>query len=191
MSTINERMKELRKSMLMSQVDFANILGVTGAHISKIEKGKTVPSESLIKLICKEFGIFESWLKDGKGEMDKDIAEDVIDDEMCESTEQLNRLLKSESLNVRALASKLNLVFTNILTLELDDTKEETQVKYLEAIYGFLGNVSNYLNLVKCFSSDGVFPVTSVDVSLLNDSYKKMLLENIDNIKLLLTEKLR
>lgn len=50
MKEICIRIKELRKQLCMSQVEFAKNLGVTNAHISKIEKGGTVPSDALIKL---------------------------------------------------------------------------------------------------------------------------------------------
>ena len=65
MEEICIRIKELRKQLCMSQVEFAKNLGVTNAHISKIEKGGTVPSDALIKLISKEYQVNENWLKTG------------------------------------------------------------------------------------------------------------------------------
>jgi transcriptional regulator with XRE-family HTH domain len=66
LETISIRVKELRNRLGMSQVEFAKNLGVTNAHISKIEKGGTVPSDTLIKLIAKEYGVDEKWLKTGE-----------------------------------------------------------------------------------------------------------------------------
>lgn len=62
MNDICIRIKELRNKTGMSQVEFAKRLGVTNAHISKIEKGGTVPSYALIKLIAKEYKVKEDWM---------------------------------------------------------------------------------------------------------------------------------
>jgi len=44
-------------------------LGVSPAHVSDLTRGKTVPSEALIKSICSRFHTNEHWLKTGEGEM--------------------------------------------------------------------------------------------------------------------------
>ena len=68
MNDICIRIKELRNKTGMSQVEFAKRLGVTNAHISKIEKGGTVPSYALIKLIAKEYKVKEDWIIKGETE---------------------------------------------------------------------------------------------------------------------------
>lgn len=67
MKAVCVRMRELRRRLGISQVEFAAALGVTNAHISKIEKGGTVPSDTLIRLISKEYLVNEAWLKAGEG----------------------------------------------------------------------------------------------------------------------------
>ncbi|MFR9159845.1 MAG: helix-turn-helix domain-containing protein, partial [Ruthenibacterium lactatiformans] len=52
MDDICVRVKLIRTSFKMSQKDFSLRLGVTNAHISRIEKGLTRPSAALVKLIC-------------------------------------------------------------------------------------------------------------------------------------------
>ena len=76
MNDICIRIKELRNKTGMSQVEFAKRLGVTNAHISKIEKGGTVPSYALIKLIAKEYKVKEDWII--KGETEKVTLYDQI-----------------------------------------------------------------------------------------------------------------
>ncbi|NPV89242.1 MAG: helix-turn-helix transcriptional regulator [Firmicutes bacterium] len=66
MESISKRLKAIRLDYGLSQVDFAKRIGITNAYVSKIEKGKTIPSEALIRLICKEFKINELWLKNGE-----------------------------------------------------------------------------------------------------------------------------
>lgn len=49
------QIKEMRKRAGLSQQEFGARLGVTHAHISKIESGKEKPSETLLRLIRYEF----------------------------------------------------------------------------------------------------------------------------------------
>ena len=58
-SLTGEQVKEIRKRNQLSQKEFGAKLGVTHAHISKIESGKENPSETLLKLIAYEFNLIE------------------------------------------------------------------------------------------------------------------------------------
>lgn len=49
------QIKEIRQKYGLSQQEFGSRLGVTHAHISKIESGKENPSETLLRLIRYEF----------------------------------------------------------------------------------------------------------------------------------------
>lgn len=73
--TIGQRLKEIRKSKSMTQQEFAEVLGVTKTHMSKIETESANPSESLIRTICFTFGISELWLKTGEGQRDYSIVD--------------------------------------------------------------------------------------------------------------------
>jgi transcriptional regulator with XRE-family HTH domain len=68
LSSIGERVKEIRKALKLSQQKFGAKLKVSKSHISNIELGGDYPSDMLIKLFCIEFGINEEWLKYGTGE---------------------------------------------------------------------------------------------------------------------------
>ena len=69
MVTINDRIKDIRRSTGLSQTDFAERLGTTRGVITNLEGEKTTPNEPFIKLICREFNIDEHWLRTGEGEM--------------------------------------------------------------------------------------------------------------------------
>lgn len=62
---MNNRIKELRKSLSMTQDEFAARLAITKASISRIESGVNNPSDQTIKLICSEFGVRREWLEFG------------------------------------------------------------------------------------------------------------------------------
>ena len=62
-------MKELRKALNMTQQEFANKLHIKRTNIGNYESGVSSPTDSVIALICREFGVSESWLRNGEGEM--------------------------------------------------------------------------------------------------------------------------
>lgn len=64
---MNERFKEVRKALGLTQSEFGKSLGISNTAISKIEKGENNISESNIISICREFGVNEEWLRTGVG----------------------------------------------------------------------------------------------------------------------------
>jgi transcriptional regulator with XRE-family HTH domain len=67
LADINKRFKHCRELTGLNQVLFAEVLGVSSGHISKIEAGKALPSKQLIKAVCGQFSIREDWLLNGIG----------------------------------------------------------------------------------------------------------------------------
>lgn len=66
---MNERIKELRKALGLTQQDFADKLGIKRGTISNYEIGRNIPIDAVISLICREFNVNETWLRDGSGDM--------------------------------------------------------------------------------------------------------------------------
>ena len=66
---MNERIKELRKTLGFTQQEFADKIGVKRNTVATYEMGRSVPSDSAISLICKEFNVSEDWLRNGNGKM--------------------------------------------------------------------------------------------------------------------------
>lgn len=54
----------------------ANNLGVSLSNIQSYELGRRSPSDAFIKLICKEYGVNETWLLTGNGEMFSPLTEE-------------------------------------------------------------------------------------------------------------------
>ena len=69
MSTINERFREAREVLNLSQEDFAQKAHRTRSELKNIEYGKTVPKDPVIWSVCEAHGINELWLRTGEGEM--------------------------------------------------------------------------------------------------------------------------
>ena len=76
---MNERIKQLRKELGLSQEKFGESLGITGASVSRIESGVNNPSEPTLKLICSTFHVYYLWLTTGQGPMFENDDEARID----------------------------------------------------------------------------------------------------------------
>ncbi|TQW60947.1 XRE family transcriptional regulator, partial [Clostridioides difficile] len=70
---MNENLKELRIKLGLSQKEFAEKLLVSDATISRLEKGERKLTDRFIFQICEVFNVNEDWLRNGNGEMFKNI----------------------------------------------------------------------------------------------------------------------
>lgn len=66
---MNERLKRLRRTLNLTQQQFADRLNVGRNNIAGYETGKRSPSDAAIALICREFSVSPQWLREGIGEM--------------------------------------------------------------------------------------------------------------------------
>lgn len=66
---MNERLKKLRKTLDMTQQEFASRLGVKRNTVGQWECGINPLTEQTICSICREFDVNEHWLRTGEGEM--------------------------------------------------------------------------------------------------------------------------
>ena len=73
---INKRIKNLRKTLNMTQVSFSQVIALSSGYLAGIETEKRRVNNRLIKLICSSFNVNEQWLRSGEGNMFT-----IIDDE--------------------------------------------------------------------------------------------------------------
>lgn len=66
---MEKRIKELRKSLGLTQQAFADRIGIKRTTLANYEIGRNIPINAVIALICREFGANKKWLLDGEGEM--------------------------------------------------------------------------------------------------------------------------
>jgi transcriptional regulator with XRE-family HTH domain len=78
---MNNRLRELRKELKMTQAEFAAKLEMVQNSYSKIETGENSLTEKNISLICLIFGVNEAWLRGGKGEMFDPVLKPKSDEE--------------------------------------------------------------------------------------------------------------
>lgn len=66
---MEERLKELRKTLNLTQQEFADKIGVKRNTIAQYESGRNSPIDAVITLICRTYGVDETWLRTGAGKM--------------------------------------------------------------------------------------------------------------------------
>lgn len=76
---MNERIKDLRKALNLTQLSFATRIGVKRNTVAQWEIGVNSLSDQVIKAICREFNVAETWLRTGKGEMFEPPPKNSID----------------------------------------------------------------------------------------------------------------
>lgn len=143
MSTIGDRIKEIRKERGLTQVVFGEMMGVSHSHISKIEANKEFPSDTLIKLICLDFGINESWLRTGEGSKSMNVYFKNID------TPQLyDTLKKFQSATQQGHFVDMSKASTIELLIELliKEIPSEGYFDYHQAVEGLLKHLLNFID---------------------------------------------
>lgn len=78
---MNERIKKLRKTLDLTQQEFADKIGMKRNTVANYETDRNEPSNSVITLICKTFNVSEAWLRTGEGEM---FVQQSADDELAQ-----------------------------------------------------------------------------------------------------------
>lgn len=116
--SINERIKELRNALNLSQSKFGEALGVTRTAVCAWENGRRSISEQTIISICREFNVNENWLRNGSGNMF--LPEDNSNSDMCIDSTFLKLLsmLDVEQLNYIKGIVLGTLIANGKLTLE-------------------------------------------------------------------------
>lgn len=74
---MNNRIKQLRKSLKLTQTAFGERIGVKGNTVTGWETGIRIPTDATINSICREFDANEVWLRTGDGEMFTPINRDA------------------------------------------------------------------------------------------------------------------
>lgn len=114
---MNERIRQLRKTLDMTQQEFADKIGVKRNTVATYEMGRSVPSDAAIMLICQTFNVSEDWLRNGTGDMFLPSRTDEIG-EICNKyglSGYMEVFLREYAKMPAAKRSVLKEFFTNVL----------------------------------------------------------------------------
>jgi transcriptional regulator with XRE-family HTH domain len=67
--TVNERIRQVRKALKLSQAQFAKAMFISNGYIAELECGHKNANDRIIHFISVTFGVSEAWLKTGEGAM--------------------------------------------------------------------------------------------------------------------------
>jgi transcriptional regulator with XRE-family HTH domain len=65
--TINQRIKQLRKELKLTQSAFSSVITISAGQLACIETEKRIVNDRTVKLICDSFNVSDTWLRTGKG----------------------------------------------------------------------------------------------------------------------------
>lgn len=119
MKTIRDRILFLLEEKEITKTEFASKLNITQAYVSKITNKGAIPSNRLIEDICEKFGVNESWLRTGEGEM---FSEVPAEDEYFKAVTQISK--SNDKLAMQAI----------IEYWKLDDVSKEALKNYIYKI---------------------------------------------------------
>lgn len=98
----NQRLKQLRLALHLSQENLGTALGITRSGVSSIESGSRKLSEKHIKLLLASYpNINENWLRTGEGNMFQDNDKSILG--------ELTTKFHLDNLDIKILESYLKL----------------------------------------------------------------------------------
>jgi transcriptional regulator with XRE-family HTH domain len=66
---VSDRIKHLRTTLKMSQAEFSKAIFLSNGYIADLEMGNKKANNRILRLISLTFGVNETWLKSGTGDM--------------------------------------------------------------------------------------------------------------------------
>ena len=129
--TINQRIKKLRKVLDLTQQAFADRLGISRGNIATYETREGSPGNSVIALICREFGVNEAWLRTGKGEMFTKVPNTALEELAVDFyLDPFDEALVDEYLHLTPNNRKaIRAFFYRVLMKSVGDKKPEELLK--------------------------------------------------------------
>lgn len=154
MNTINQRIRNIRKSKKLNQKEFGLPIGLKRSTVGDIERdGQPVTDKNII-LICKEYNIDEHWLRTGEGNMEK------------QGLFFLDAYAKKYNLS-----NKEKSIMAKFISLDSDI--RELVIKNLENIIDIKDHIENKTTKVKLVARGG-----EKSISIDSDKLKSAILED-------------
>lgn len=159
MESIGEKIKNIRKSNKMTQQQFADSLGISRPHLSKIESSKENASDSVIKLISKLYDVSYEWLISVDGTFSIDVSD---------FADRLNKIQELE-------LGKTTNIFVNLLN---NPNVKEGSRKY------FINNIADIIKAIQNFyDKTDICDCNNSDVEIICAYIEKKMLASINAFK--------
>lgn len=86
---LKERLKKIRKTLDITQQEFADRIGIKRNSYANYEIGRNIPIDAIILSICREFNVNEDWLRTGAGGDENMFVKLSEDEELAMYTQML------------------------------------------------------------------------------------------------------
>lgn len=86
---MNERIKAIRKASGLTQSEFAERIGASRDKMASYETGRVIPSDTVLKLISREFSVSFAWLKTGDGPMEDPVVDDAVETKLLNTYQSM------------------------------------------------------------------------------------------------------
>lgn len=182
MNQLGDRVKIVRKLNKLNQKTFANIIGISQTHISKIEANKDIPSDKILRLISMEFNIDFNWLKEGIGvmELTDNSNSTLLKDCIVKTKEYFSNCNDMEFMTFsHSLLTMLKIWESLSSTRAYSDERliiMDKLIQNIEKLVLYLNSESN-----KVISS-GVNKKIN-EIFLISDTYKDKVISDLDELK--------
>jgi transcriptional regulator with XRE-family HTH domain len=94
MGGINDRLKEIRTAVGISQREFSKRIYISQSFYGELELGNQVINERIIHLVSTTFNVNKEWLRTGKGEIFSSEPPDVRLERLIEIYNNLDEQLQ-------------------------------------------------------------------------------------------------
>ncbi len=159
--TTGERLRILRAALGLTQNEFAEKLNVPRNTIGGYEAGKCNPSSAAVNNICREFGVNESWLRTGDGNM-------LASDSASEIGERVKQARLSLDLTQAKFGAGIGLKQNSIALIERGDRNLSNQA--IISICREYGINENWLRTGKGKMMSGNYEESDIVAMFENDS---------------------
>jgi SOS-response transcriptional repressor LexA len=96
---VGSRIKEIRLAKGLTQKEFADSLGIVQGFLSSLERGKKVPSDTLLIALCHLYEINPEWMQCGTGKMLKSAPREKVPNSLVVTRTPLLRHISKEFPN--------------------------------------------------------------------------------------------
>jgi len=108
MNPVNQRIKQVRSELQISQREFSKKIFIGQSSLGEIEIGTRKVNDRIIQLICSEFGVNKDWIKSGKGQMFDVEKPDIKLEHLIDIYKQLEKPLQEYLLEQSESLLKLH-----------------------------------------------------------------------------------
>lgn len=131
---MNERIKQIRRELGLTQTEFAERIGLKQNSIALIESGKRNISDQAVLSICREYGVNEEWLRTGTGEKMTPNASDELEALVKKyDLSNADQVLIEKYVNLKAGSRETIINFITDVVAALDEVADPNSKAFPES----------------------------------------------------------